>query len=142
MIELIGMAGNHLLVKRQIRSCAEEWYCLRPEAGHQLFSDKIRQCNNLYGKKPPPRQYQQRFRNSSLQEEGSDVIDQILAPSTTQSVTQQLLHTILVPAQDAPFALILWCVAKIIYLSQEQDQFAIKSSNLFLDRIHMILRAF
>ena len=42
------------------------------------------------------------------------------------------------PAQDAPFALIVWYVAKTIYLSQEWDQFAIKSFNLFFDLIDLI----
>ena len=49
---------------------------------------------------------------------------------------------ILVPAQDAPFALILQYVAKTIYLSQEQDQFSIQSSNLFYDQINLIVCAF
>ena len=48
----------------------------------------------------------------------------------------------LVPAQDVPYALILWYVLKIIYSSQEQDQFAIKSLNLFFDLIALIIRAF
>ena len=45
------------------------------------------------------------------------------------------------PDQDVPYALILWYVSKIIYLSQEQDQFSIKSSNLFFDLI-AVVRAF
>ena len=46
-------------------------------------------------------------------------------------------HTMrLVPSQDAPLALILWYVPKTIYLSQEQDQFAIKISDLFFDNIN------
>ena len=48
----------------------------------------------------------------------------------------------LVPAQDAPFALILWYVSKIIYLSKEQDKFAIKSSTLFFDQIDLIVHVF
>ena len=60
-IELIGMAGNHLLVKILIRSRAEEQYFPRPEAGRQLFSDETRQHNNLYGKEPPSHQYQHRL---------------------------------------------------------------------------------
>ena len=48
----------------------------------------------------------------------------------------------LIPAQAPPFALIFWYVAKIIYLSQEKDQFEITSSNLFFDLIDLILHAF
>ena len=53
-----------------------------------------------------------------------------------------LLNYKLVPYQDFPYAIILWYVLKIIYLSQEQDHFSIKSSNLFFDLISLILRAF
>ena len=60
-IELIGMSGNHLVVNKPIRLRAEGQYCLRPEAGCQLCSDKTRQRNNPYGKEPPPQQYQQRL---------------------------------------------------------------------------------
>ena len=49
-----------------------------PEASCQLFLDKTRQRNNLYGKKPPPQQYQRKFSNLSLFEEVSDFIEQIL----------------------------------------------------------------
>ena len=47
-----------------------------------------------------------------------------------------------VPAQDGLFALILSYVAKTLYLLQEQDQFSIKSLNLFFDLIDLIVRAF
>ena len=49
-IKIIGMADNHLLLKKLIISRAEEQYFPRPEAGSQLFSDQTRQCKNLYGK--------------------------------------------------------------------------------------------
>ena len=45
-----------------------------------------------------------------------------------------------VPDQDGMFAIILWYVAKTLFRSQECDQFAIKSSNLFFDLIDMIVR--
>ena len=45
--ELIGMAGNQLLVDKLIISRAEDQYCPRPEAGRQLFSDGTLQRNNL-----------------------------------------------------------------------------------------------
>ena len=92
--KLIGMADNHLLVKYHIRSCLDEQYCPRPEAGRQLFSDLTQQRNNLYRKKTPPQQYQQQFRNLFLQEEGSDAVYLIFAPSTTQLILQQFLLTI------------------------------------------------
>ena len=44
------MASNHLLVNKLIRPRAEDRYCLLPEAGRQLFSDKMWQRNNLMGK--------------------------------------------------------------------------------------------
>ena len=47
----------------------------------------------------------------------------------------------LVPAQDAPLTLILQYVAKNIYLSQEQNQFSINSSSLFLYQINLIVHA-
>ena len=46
------------------------------------------------------------------------------------------------PAQDVPYVLILWYVSKIVYLLYEQDQFSIKSSNLFFDLIALIVREF
>ena len=45
------------------------------------------------------------------------------------------------PAQDATYSLILHYASKIIYLLQEYDQFAIKSSNLFFDQIDQIVHA-
>ena len=48
----------------------------------------------------------------------------------------------LVPAQDGLFALILWYVAKSILRSQEQDQFALKTSNLYFYQIDLIVRVF
>ena len=47
-----------------------------------------------------------------------------------------------VPSQDVPNDLILWYVTKIVYLSQKQDQFSVKSSNLFIDLIALIVRMF
>ena len=44
------------------------------------------------------------------------------------------------PAQDVPYDLILWYVSKIIYLSLEKDPFSIKSSNLFINLIALIVR--
>ena len=49
---------------------------------------------------------------------------------------------ILAPAQDVLFALILWYVAKSIFRSQEQDQFALKNSNLYFDQINLIVHVF
>ena len=46
------------------------------------------------------------------------------------------------PAQDFPYYLILWYVSKIIYLSQEQDQLSIKSSNLSIDLIAVLVCMF
>ena len=61
----------------------------------------------------------------------------------TTALLQNIYSTIILgTAQDVPFALILWYIAKAIYLSQEQYQFAIKSSNLFFDMINLIVRAF
>ena len=56
-----GLADNHVLVKLNIRSRPDEQYFLRTEAGCQLFSNRMRQINNLNGKEPSPQQYQQRF---------------------------------------------------------------------------------
>ena len=64
-IELIGMDGNPLLVKKLIISRTEDRYCPRREAGRKLFTDKTGQGNNLNGKETPPQQYQHRFRKSS-----------------------------------------------------------------------------
>ena len=41
------MASNHLLVNKLIISRAEERYCPRTKAGHQLFLDGKRKRNNL-----------------------------------------------------------------------------------------------
>ena len=53
-----------------------------PRPAVSKFSDKTRQGNNMYQKETPPQQYQQKFCNFCLQEEGSDVIDRITSPST------------------------------------------------------------
>ena len=51
-IEMIGIAGNYILVKTLIRSHAEEQYCLHPEAGRLLFSDETRKHNDLMVNNP------------------------------------------------------------------------------------------
>ena len=65
-----------------------------PRSRPSVIFRKTRQRNNLNGKKLPSRKYQQRFINSFLWEEGSGDIDLIVAASTTRSLLQQLLHTI------------------------------------------------
>ena len=47
-----------------------------------------------------------------------------------------------IPAQDVPFALIIWYVSKIIYSLWESDQFSINVLSLFFDPIAMIVHAF
>ena len=47
-----------------------------------------------------------------------------------------------VPAQDFTYDFNIWYVSKLIYLSQEYDQFSLKSSNLFIDMIALIVRMF
>ena len=66
---------------------------------------------------------------------------QIFNSSECETIFCSFLHPYmwLGPAQDVPYALILWYVSKIICLSYEYNQFSIKSSKLF---IYLIVRAF
>ena len=70
-----------------IRSRTEEQQCPNPETVRQLFSDKMKQYNKLYGNEPSSQQYQQRFRNPSH-------ISDTVTVNYTRSLPQQWLHTI------------------------------------------------
>ena len=55
---LIGEITHYITCRRPVLPA--------PPGRKSVFPDETRQCNKLYGNKPPPRQYQQMFSNSSL----------------------------------------------------------------------------